>query len=206
MRNQARRSLQLLAQQRKLLPDGDQELADRVLAAEKEILSRQALIIGRRIEAMKTRIHGNLKLEKVLFTGKDFMIIDFEGEPDRTPGERRIKRSPLRDVAGMIRSFHNATLAALARHGAAHPGDIPLMEPWANACYYHVSCRYLAGYLARMGKSPLVPADRSDLEILLRSFLLDKALYELGYTLVNRPERAYLPLRGIETVLEEYRE
>ncbi len=205
MRNQARRSLQLLAQCRKELPTEDLQAADRVLAAEKEILSILRLIVGRRIEAMKIRIHGNLTLGKVLFTGKDFMIIDFEGEPDGTLGERRIKRSPLRDVAGMIRSFHNATLTALARHGAAHPGDIPLMEPWANACYHHVSCRYLAGYLDRMGTSPLVPANRNDLETLLRSFLLDKALHELGHTLVHRPGRASLPLRGVETMLEEYR-
>ncbi|MBT1073986.1 maltose alpha-D-glucosyltransferase [Geobacter grbiciae] len=205
LRNQARRSLQLLARHRGELPAADLELADRVLAAEKDILARLRLISGRRVQAMKSRIHGNLNLGKVLFTGKDFMIIDLEGEPDRTLGERRIKRSPLRDVAGMIRSFHNATLTVLARHGTSHPGDIPLLEPWAEACYYHVSCRYLAGYLDRMGTNPLVPADRGDLETLLRSFLLDKALYELGYTLATRPDRAALPLRGIETVLREYR-
>jgi len=204
MRNQARRSLQLLAQRRQELSPEEQEAAERILAAEKEILSRLRLIVGRRIGAMKIRIHGNFTLGKVLFTGKDFMIIDFEGEPDRTFGERRIKRSPLRDVASMIRSFHNATLTALVRHGNGHPGDLALLEPWAEACYYHVSCRYLSGYRERMGASPLVPADRGDLETLLRSFLLDKALYELGYTLVHRPGRVALPLRGVETVLEGY--
>ncbi len=206
MRNQARRTLQLLAQNRNLLPTSDLEAADRILAAEEEILSRLALIVGRRIGTMKIRIHGNFHLGKVLFTGKDFVVIDFEGEPDRALSERRIKRSPLRDVAAMIRSFHNATLTALAQHGNGHPGDAELLEPWADACYYHVSCRYLAGYLERMGDSPLIPTNRSELETILLLFLLDKAVNDLGYALANRPERASLHLRGIETVLREYRE
>ncbi|ANA39915.1 MULTISPECIES: maltose alpha-D-glucosyltransferase [Geobacter] len=205
MRNQARRTLQLLAQRRKELSADDLAPVDRILAAEKEILACLRPIVGQRIQAMKSRIHGNFRLEKVLFTGKDFMIIDLEGEPDRTLGERRIKRSPLRDVAGMIRSFHNATLTALARHGAGHPDDMSLLGPWAEAWWYHVSCRYLAGYLERMGTSPLVPTERGDLETLLRSFLLDNALYELGYALANRPERVPIYLRGVETVLREFR-
>ncbi|ABB33678.1 trehalose synthase [Geobacter metallireducens RCH3] len=206
MRNQARRTLQLLSQNRNLLPIDDQGPADRVLGAEKEILSWLAQIVGRRIGTMKIRIHGNFHLGKVLFTGKDFVILDFEGEPDRTLSERRIKRSPLRDVASMIRSFHAATLTALARHGNGRSGDVQLLEPWADACYYHVSCRYLAGYLERMGNSPLVPADRNDLATLLRSFLLDRALRDLGFALGNRPETASSPLKGIETVLREYGE
>ena len=105
----------------------------------------------------------------------------------------------------MFRSFHTAPLPALARHGAGHPDDMSLLGPWAEAWWYHVSCRYLAGYLERMGTSPLVPTERGDLETLLRSFLLDNALYELGYALANRPERVPIYLRGVETVLREFR-
>ncbi|WP_298437438.1 maltose alpha-D-glucosyltransferase [Geobacter sp.] len=205
MRNQVRRNLQLLARHRDQLTEEDREAADRVLGAEKEILARLGLIVGRRISAMKIRIHGDFHLGQVLFTGKDFVMIDFEGEPARTLSERRLKRTPLRDVAGMIRSFHYAAMTALFHHSRSHPGDRTFLEPWAEACYYYVSCRFLQGYLERLAASPLVPADRDDFGILLRTFILDKALYELGYELNNRPGWVWLPLRGIEMTLGEYR-
>jgi maltose alpha-D-glucosyltransferase/alpha-amylase len=205
LRNQARRSLQLLAREREKLSGEDLQRADRVLAAEKEIIARQKLIVGHRIEAMKTRIHGDFHLGQVLFTGKDFVIIDFEGEPVKSLSERRLKRSPLRDVAGMIRSFHYAAQTALAHQVADRPTDLPFLEPWAEACYHYVSCRFLKGYLDRLSGSFLVPSDRKDFETLLRAFLLDKALYELAYELNNRPDWVSLPLKGIEMILREYR-
>ncbi|BDV43787.1 alpha-amylase [Geotalea uraniireducens] len=204
MRNLVRRNFELLAQQRPQLDAPDRALADRVLGAEREILARLAQLVGKRISAMKCRIHGDFHLGQVLFTGKDFVIIDFEGEPARTASERRLKRTPLRDVAGMIRSFHYAAMTALAHHVASHPNDAPFLEPWAEAWYVYISCRFLGSYLDRLAAAPLVPADRRDLEILLRCFLLDKAVYELGYELNNRPAWVALPLRGIEMALQEY--
>ena len=79
---------------------------------------------------MKIRIHGDYHLGQMLYTGKDFVIIDFEGEPARTLSERRLKRSPLRDVAGMIRSFHYAAFTASLQHASGHPGDLALLDPW----------------------------------------------------------------------------
>ena len=205
LRNQARRSLQLLAREKEKLSEEDQKRADRVLAAEKEIIAVQKLIVGHRIEAMKTRIHGDFHLGQVLFTGKDFIIIDFEGEPARSLSERRLKRSPLRDVAGMIRSFHYAAQTVLAHQVADRPTDLPFLESWAEACYHYVSCRFLKGYLDCLSGSSLVPSDRKDFETLLRAFLLDKALYELAYELNNRPDWVSLPLKGIEMMLRECR-
>ncbi len=204
-RTQARRTLQLLAREREKLSGEDQKLADGVLAAEEEIIARLKLIVGHRIAAMKTRTHGDFHLGQVLFTGNDFAIIDFEGEPARSLSERRLKQSPLRDVAGMIRSFHYVAHTALAHQVAGRPTDLPLLEPWAEACYHHVGCRFLKGYLDRISGTSLVPSDRRDLETLLRAFILDKALYELAYELNNRPDWVALPLKGIEGILRECR-
>jgi maltose alpha-D-glucosyltransferase / alpha-amylase len=198
-----RRNFQLLARSMDLVGEEDRAMAQHVLAAEKEIIVSLQQITGHRIQTRKCRIHGDLHLGQALFTGKDFVFIDFEGEPARTLNERRLKRSPLRDVAGMIRSFHYAAVSSLLNHGVNHPGDIPFLEPWMDAWYVFVSGIYLQSYLKTVGESGLVPRERLDLGTLLRALLLEKAVYELGYELNNRPEWLAVPLRGIEMILRE---
>jgi maltose alpha-D-glucosyltransferase/alpha-amylase len=205
MRSQVRRNFQLLARQKGKLSVENQQLAEGVLAAEKEVLACLQRITGRRIAAMKCRIHGDFHLGQALFTGKDFIFIDFEGEPARTMSERRLKRSPVIDVAGMIRSFHYAAKVTLAHHGENHPADVAFLEPWLDMWYVYVSGAYLRAYLEHLGDSPLVPRDRRELGIMLRSFLMDKAVYEVGYELNNRPDWIGFPLRGIEMAINECR-
>jgi len=154
---------------------------------------------------MKSRIHGDLHLGQALFTGKDFVFIDFEGQPDQTMGERRLKRSPLQDVAGMIHSFHYAAMTTLVNHGADSPDDTALLEPWLEAWYVYVSGSFLKAYLHGMKNSPLIPVSRAELAIMLRCFLIQKVVAELGYELSNRPTWSDLPLRGIEMLLRECR-
>ncbi|MFZ2948128.1 MAG: maltose alpha-D-glucosyltransferase [Desulfuromonadaceae bacterium] len=206
MRGLVRRNFQKLAANLHRLP-GDvlQKRASQVLAAEKEIIACLQKITGKRFSAMKCRIHGDFHLGQALFTGKDFAFIDFEGEPAHSLSERRLKRSPLRDVAGMIHSFHYAAMTTLVQHGADHPDDLTLLEPWLEAWYIYVSGSYLKAYLHAMKNSPLVPEDRSELAIILRCFLIDKAVHELGYELSKRPEWVDLPLRGIEMLMRECR-
>ncbi|MSM38873.1 MAG: maltose alpha-D-glucosyltransferase [Geobacter sp.] len=205
MRGLVRRNFQVLAAKLQRLPADVQQRAGRILASEQEIVACLQKITDRRLPAMKCRIHGDLHLGQALFTGKDFIFIDFEGEPAHSLGERRLKRSPLRDVAGMIHSFHYAAMTALLQHGAAHPDDIPLLEPWMEAWYVYVSGSYLKAYLHAMKNSPLVPANREDISIMLRCFLFHKMAYELGYELNNRPDSVDLTLRGIEILLQECR-
>jgi maltose alpha-D-glucosyltransferase/alpha-amylase len=205
IRGLVRRSFQMLTQSLQRLPDDVQRRALLILASEKEIIDCLHKITGRRFSAMKCRIHGDFHLGQALFTGKDFVFIDFEGETPHSLTERRLKRSPLRDVAGMIHSFHFATMNTLINHGANHPDDIQLLEPWLEAWYIYVSGSYLKAYLHSMKNSPLVPANRTELEIMLRCFLIEKVAHELAYELNNRPDWVDIPLRGIEILLRECR-
>lgn len=205
MRGLVRMNFQTLAKILPGLPAAMQERAVRILDAEKDLIDCLKNITGKRFAAMKCRIHGDFHLGQALFTGKDFVFIDFEGEPAHSLGERRLKRSPLRDVASMIHSIHYAAVTVMARHGASHPEETAFLEPWLNAWYVYVSGSFLKGYLHTMKNSRLVPQDKKELEIMLRCFLIHRVVHELGHELHNRPELIDPHLRGLEMMLKEWR-
>lgn len=196
---------QLLRKRIKSLPSELKPAAQRVLDLEPEILHRFQLIRDRKIAAMRTRIHGDYHLGQVLYTGKDFVIIDFEGEPARPLSERRRKRSPLQDVAGMIRSFHYAAHAALlgrAGSGMVRPENLSALEPWARFWFLWVSVIYLKAYLEVSGQENFLPKSTEEQMILLNACVLEKAVYELGYELNNRPNWVNVPVLGILEILQ----
>jgi len=199
MRGFAIKVLQLLRQRLRHLPDEVKADAQKVLSLEGDIIRRFQDIHRRKITGMRIRCHGDYHLGQVLYTGSDFFIIDFEGEPTRHLGERRIKRSPLRDVAGMIRSFHYAAYAALRGQvpTALRPEDLPILEDWARAWYVWVSATFLKSYLEFMVGVPVLPQTREGINTILDAYLLNKAIYELDYELNNRPDWVGLPLQGI---------
>ena len=137
----------------------------------------------------------------MLYTGKDFIIIDFEGEPARALSERRLKRSALNDVAGMLRSFHYAANHAIMAKNV-RPEDLTLLEQWADFWQVWVSATYLKEYLKVAGEGHFLPQQEEELQVLLGALLLEKAVYELGYELNNRPDWLRLPLRGILQLLQ----
>jgi maltose alpha-D-glucosyltransferase/alpha-amylase len=202
MRSLFRRVLQILRKNITNLPESLQREATVILGSELNILNRFEGILTKKFSAMKIRIHGDYHLGQVLYTGKDFVIIDFEGEPARELSERRLKRSPLRDVAGMVRSFHYAAYFALLKEASIRLEDIAVLEPWANLWYRYVSGVFLWSYFNTVGEASFIPADREELKVMLKAFLLDKAIYELGYELNNRPEWVIIPLKGIKDLLE----
>jgi maltose alpha-D-glucosyltransferase/alpha-amylase len=202
MRSLVRRVLEILRKTIKTLPEPLQEEASLMLGSEEKILNRLQEIVVRRLSAMKIRIHGDYHLGQVLYTGKDFMIIDFEGEPARELTERRLKGSPLRDVAGMVRSFHYAAYIALLKEASLRTEDIPVLEPWTNLWYRYVSGVFFKSYLDTVGSVPFIPSEKKELEIMLNAFLLEKAVYELGYELNNRPEWVIIPFRGLKDLLQ----
>jgi maltose alpha-D-glucosyltransferase/alpha-amylase len=195
--------LRHLGQRLKRLPDEAKPNAQRVLDLQDTIIGRLQDVTRRKITGMRIRCHGDYHLGQVLHTGNDFVIIDFESEPARHLGERRIKRSPLRDVAGMICSFHYATYTALRARTSAvlRLEDLPVIEEWAHTWYYWVSATLLKSYLELMGDTPILPPNRENVQVLLDAYLLDKAIYEVNYELNNHPDWVGLPLVGILQVL-----
>jgi maltose alpha-D-glucosyltransferase / alpha-amylase len=206
MRNLAGRVLQQLRSGLDLLPERLHDDARALLGMEQQLRGRFKRMIEQKIAARRTRVHGDYHLGQVLFTGKDFQITDFEGEPIRPLSERRLKRSPLRDVAGMLRSFHYAIYAALVDQeegGGVRDMDRPGIEPWANFWYASVGATFLGAYLDAARPGGFLPADDDQLAMMLDSYLLEKAVYELGYELNNRPDWAFIPLRGLLQLMHE---
>ena len=204
MRGFAKKVLWLLSQRLKYLPDEIKTDAEKVLRLEDVIIGRFKDISKHKITGMRIRCHGDYHLGQVLYTGDDFVIIDFEGEPARRLGERKIKRSPLRDIAGMVRSFHYAAYVALQGQASTvlRPEDLPLLEKWAHAWHLCVSATYVKSYLDLMTDTPIIPQTREEMKVVLDVYLLDKAIYEVNYELNNRPKWVGLPLRGILQMLE----
>jgi maltose alpha-D-glucosyltransferase/alpha-amylase len=201
MRVSLRRAFTLLQKRHSDLPEAFREEAKEILAAENQILALEKRIVDRRSSAAKIRIHGDYHLGQVLYTGKDFVILDFEGEPARPLGERKLKRSALRDVAGMMRSFQYAAYSALWQP-AMRAEDVPFLEHWADLWYRQMSSVFLQSYLQATIGAIFVPQNNDDLQILLEAYLLDKGVYEIGYELNHRPDWVVIPIRGIKHILK----
>jgi len=197
----ASRTFDMLRKQLRTLPADVVPLAEMALAREPLIDRALAGVTHHRIDVVRTRLHGDYHLGQVLWTGNDFVIIDFEGEPGRPLSQRRFKRNPLRDVAGMIRSLHYASAAAL-RNGKHRPEDIAVLQPWGRAWSMWTSAAFLDGYLAKAAERT-VPRNAGDLQLLLDFFLLEKCVYEVGYELDNRPDWVEIPLRGLLALVPE---
>jgi maltose alpha-D-glucosyltransferase / alpha-amylase len=203
MRAHARRTLRLLHKQAMTLPETTARLADRLLQNEAILLARYADVAEHRITTLRTRCHGDFHLGQVLFTGNDFVIIDFEGEPDRSISERRIKRSPLRDVASMIRSFHYASHAEIrgTQRESMSPVSGDDVRAWLDVWYLWSAASYLKAYLAEASQGRFLPDHRDELQTLLCGYLLEEAVHELGFELNNRPDWVRIPLEGILQLL-----
>jgi maltose alpha-D-glucosyltransferase/alpha-amylase len=178
-----------------------QDFAREVLALEGKILESFSEVYQTKITAIKTRIHGDYHLGQVLFTGKDFVIIDFEGEPGFSFSERRLKKNPFKDVAGMMRSFHYAAFGKLLLNENYRDRDLEFLEQAAEQWQHYVGRFYLGAYMERMGMGTDLSAEN---DTLIRTFLLEKAIYELGYELNGRPDWTIIPLRGIYYLVNRY--
>ncbi len=204
MRAAARRVFFQLGAAMPGLDAGTREMAVALLAVERDILTALHVLNEKVFSAKKIRIHGDYHLSKLLYTGKDFIVTDFEGDPNRSMSERRIKRSPLCDVAAMIRSFHGAAFSLLTGDdGQIRHEDISFLEPWANYWCRHAAGCFLGTYLTTVEEAAFFPVDREELKSLLDVFLIDRAVYELGRDLVKCPERTSYHIRGILSLLAD---
>ncbi len=189
--------LSRLQDARRGLSEGDAALAEGVLEQRQKLLDRARAVARMTPQGMLSRVHGDYHLGQVLLAQGDVSIIDFEGEPSRTLAERRAKSSPLRDVAGMLRSFDYAALMAVRMHpqgeGAIAESALRRVEEWRQS----VAQSYLAAYDEHAAGSPNLPEDAAARRRLLDLFLLRKAVYEVGYELGNRPAWVGIPLQGV---------
>jgi maltose alpha-D-glucosyltransferase/alpha-amylase len=192
---EARGALALLEARLDDLTPADREKADAILAAKDALLKRVETLASGDPRGTKIRIHGDYHLGQVLLTRNDFVIIDFEGEPGHSLEERRAKQSPLRDVAGMLRSFSYVEHSAL-RSVAHEKLEYSKLAPLARAWAVRVRDAFLSAYDAAAGGASLYGALKPG-GGLLGLFELEKALYELRYELGNRPGWAGIPLQGI---------
>ncbi len=179
------------------LPDDIVELAGLALSRRGVLLTRLRALQGVRNPGQWIRIHGDYHLGQLLRSKGDFVILDFEGEPARPLAERRLKHSPLKDVAGMLRSFGYAAFVALTQYTTRRPEEFAQLESWARLWETSVSSEFLRTYRETIADSSIVPAERQGFEALLHIYMLDKALYELVYELNNRPAWIRIPLHGI---------
>jgi maltose alpha-D-glucosyltransferase/alpha-amylase len=201
-RTRLKRSMAFLRKQRGTLAERERQVAEELLDRQAEFDTVLRALVETKVDAQKIRVHGDYHLGQVLFTGKDFIIIDFEGEPGRTLAERRFKHCPLRDVASMVRSLDYAALSAL-RTGSLRPSDVEPLEDWARAWSTWMSAAFTNGYLSTLGKTPLLPQKDTNTSLLLDFYLLDKCLYELDYEFNNRPDWVAIPLFGLFGLLAQ---
>jgi maltose alpha-D-glucosyltransferase/alpha-amylase len=201
MRTQSRRTIELLRKRVQDLPEPVQRDGPRLLSLEPELLKRISRIRERKINALRTRCHGDYHLAQVLWLGKDWMIIDLEGDPSRPFGVRWLKRSPLRDVASMVRSFHYAALCALTQ-GPIRPEDQAVLEPWVRFWHQWVATTFLKAYLETASRGSFLPSSREELDVVLDFYLVKRAVNELHYELTYHPDRVRVPLQGLLHLLE----
>jgi maltose alpha-D-glucosyltransferase/alpha-amylase len=201
----AREMLSRLERARAALPDGVAELADAVLGQRERLFGSLGVLAPDRIDAVKTRYHGDLHLGQVLAVQNDFYIIDFEGEPARPLADRRRKSSPLRDVGGMIRSFEYAATAAVRQMAETRPASLPRVSEVADRWRQRAVDGLRSAYRKEMRGCHAYPASKLQAKGLIDFFTLEKAIYEVTYELANRPGWVGIPLNGILRILAKVR-
>jgi maltose alpha-D-glucosyltransferase / alpha-amylase len=205
---QLNRSFDALRGRLRVLPENAQADIAEAISREGEIRNRLLLLRDTRLSGSRIRNHGDYQLSNVLYSGSDWVVTNFEGDPYRPLSERRIKRSALRDIATMLRSFHYVSHAALF-------GDVPgivasrdahtQLEKWAKAWYQWVSTIFLENYLKVSSAGQFLPQRDEEIRILLGSYMIERALTEIEYELEHRPEWIRIPVHGILEQLQPSR-
>jgi maltose alpha-D-glucosyltransferase/alpha-amylase len=198
-----RETYQNLARNMKKLPADLQARAERIIAYKPDLLATLKQIYVKRLDASKIRIHGNYHLEQVLLTGKDLVIRDYSGDPAISFSERRIKRSPLVDVASMVVSFHNVAFEGFLENQQFHDMDMKQILPLAGLWAHYMSGFFIKAYLETVAGASLVPAQKKDLEMMLQNYLLHKAIQVYNQGIKNDPKSLVIPQTIFRSVIQE---
>ena len=154
-----------------------------------------------KLKGERFRIHGDYHLGQILVKNNDFFILDFEGEPESTIRDRKVKQPPLKDVAGLFRSFHYAIYATIFNNQDAYPYPIDALFDAGEILYSYITGLFLGTYVTETQNANLNIGYNQERLFLLKYCLLEKAVYELGYELNSRPKWAIIPLKGISNIL-----
>ncbi|GAB3503214.1 maltose alpha-D-glucosyltransferase [Spirosoma knui] len=203
MQSLVRESYQAQQRNLKRLPDDIQQEVQAILGRKEEVLRVLKRIYAKKLEATKIRIHGNLQLENILLTGKDVAIQDFGGDPSRSYSERRLKRSPLRDVATLIRSFYYVAYEGFLNNAHVPPEDTVQLLPFADFWAHYMSSFFLKAYLTAAEDSSFIPNQSEDLQMMIDTYLLERSVVDLSYELGNRPNWVRVPLQLIKSVINQ---
>ncbi|HEY3357274.1 MAG TPA: maltose alpha-D-glucosyltransferase [Polyangia bacterium] len=206
MRNRVRQTFQLLKRRRRGMSDGVRAEAERVLALEERALASCRTFLDAKVAAKRIRCQGRFRLTQLLYTGSDFIIADFEGDPTRSLSERRHKRSAMRDIASMVRSFQYAAFAPLvgpSAGGPVTPAELERREPWGLMWQEWTAAAFVRSYLTLAQDGGFLPTDRNQLRAQLETFLLEEAVFALAYELNHRPDWVRIPLYLLDYLLRE---
>lgn len=203
LRKRAEVAIASLAENAGGLPDALREAAQRLIADREQVIERMGTLPADELRATKIRCHGDYHLGQVLRAEGDFIILDFEGEPARPLAERREKESPMRDVAGMLRSFSYAAYSGLFTFTERRPDNFARMEAWARLWQNWTSAVFYSSYCSIAAGASFLPDDPAQVRAWVELFVLEKALYELVYELNNRPTWVRIPLFGILSLVKD---
>lgn len=186
-------------------PEKHRDLLLQVLESEDLFLSTSRSILENgKIDGMKVRLHGNYKLDKVLFTGKDFKFINFEGELEREWSVRRIKHSPVKDVASLLSSFHFSIYKGYFSRMEFISSDghslLNILELW----YHRVAGKFLSGYTNTARPANLIPGDEKQFQNLLNIYMYEKAIHELKLFMQDDPDSMVIPLKILQKIRQDF--
>ncbi|MGE5519897.1 MAG: alpha-amylase, partial [Candidatus Dadabacteria bacterium] len=159
-------------------------------------------IYEKKYDVVKTRIHGFFGLREILLTGKDLMIHNYNGNPLRSYSERKLKRSPIRDLAGMIRSIYYVVYEGFLSNTQIRKEELTDLLPFADSWAHYITNFLLRGYYDTIQDKPFIPSDQSDRKIMIEAYIIENALHYLNYDLKTRPQKAIIPIRLIELMLD----
>jgi maltose alpha-D-glucosyltransferase/alpha-amylase len=197
-----REVLQSLKRNIARLPANIQPEAEELLQRRDAVLNVLKKIYAQKLDVQKIRIHGNYTLDQVLLTGKDIAIQGFGGDPMRPYSERRLKRSPLHDVATMLRSFHNAAYEGFFLNNHILKENLSKYIPFAQVWAHYMGSFFMKAWLDTVAGSHFVPKDKAELRMMLQTFLLEKALLDLNQSLNNGSASIVVPMRTIKSIIK----
>jgi len=201
MQSLVRETFQVKNERLQKVPEDVKKDLDQILTKKEDLLNAFKRIYAKKLDVLKIRIHGNYHLGQVFFTGKDIVITDFGGDPERSFSDRRLKRSPLRDVAAMMRSLRYAGAEGFMQTSQVPKEEIKGLLPFADLWAYYMRGIFLRAYLDTVQGCGFIPEDKQDLQMMIETYMLERIIHDLKYELNHRPDWLRVPVRVLKSLI-----